>query len=77
MKEIHSYWNGEGKPAVLVNLPNRMLQSYLMQPDTALWQVVTEADVLEWFKARAILEAEVFEQKFDKIGLGLPELPEI
>jgi len=77
MSNIHSYWNSEGDPAVLVNLPEKMKRGYLIPQQGGDWEAVTQADVLGWFKAGSEMAKDDFEATFGKIGRDLPQLPPV
>jgi hypothetical protein len=77
MSKVHSYWSDEGDPAVLLNKQNEMIEGYTLPEQARTWQVVTEADVLEWFKAGTEMTKDSFEAKFGTIGSELPQLPQV
>ncbi len=77
MSKVHSYWSDEGDPAVLLNKKNEMVEGYTLPEQARTWQVVTEADVLEWFKAGTEMTKDSFEAKFGTIGSELPQLPQV
>ena len=77
MSKFHSYWSDEGDPAVLLNKQNEMIEGYTLPEQASNWQVVTEADVLEWFKAGTEMTKDSFESKFGTIGSELPQLPQV
>ena len=77
MSKVHSYWSDEGDPAVLLNKQNETIEGYTLPEQARTWQVVTEADVLEWFKAGTEMTKDSFEAKFGTIGSELPQLPQV
>jgi len=77
VSKVHSYWSDEGDPAVLLNKKNEMVEGYTLPEQARTWQVVTEADVLEWFKAGTEMTKDSFEAKFGTIGSELPQLPQV
>ena len=77
MSTVHSYWNDDGDPAILLNLPNQMKEGYTLPEDVGAWQVVTEANVLEWFKAGTEMTKDSFESRFGTFGNELPPLPPV
>ena len=41
MSTVHSYWNDDGDPAILLNLPNQMKEGYTLPEDVGAWQVLS------------------------------------
>ena len=75
MVKIHSYWNYEDQPGVIVELPDGYFRGFLIPEGATEWEPQTELDVIDWYRGGGKMSKSNFENSFGKIGDQLPQLP--
>jgi hypothetical protein len=75
MVKIHSYWNYEDQPGVIVELNSGSFRGFLIPEGATEWEPQTHLEVIDWYEYGVKISKSNFENSFRKIGDQLPQLP--